>query len=288
MIMPTWMVVAVPAMFVALGLLAHNRDRARKRALNAQESMRLLRGIGRVEDARRDGEVVRFKTRTGTGELDLAGSRLQVTLRPGCPHLIWENGELRGRHLGLAQLAFDDNVRHRVAAVGPIRLWVDDDRLHLHTFKAPEDVLAEFLALAEVLPGDAWGELSLALGLPRHGARMRGHIDGVPVSVLATPEGGTEIEATVDAGFHAALEAPFVMQPLGHPILDGLIAVWAVRDRELLDDGRVVEALLDVVHAHPGSEVTDLAIRLVDETFDVAELPARVDKVVHLARVLGG
>lgn len=281
-----WLVVGVPALFIALGFFAHTRDKARRTGLRAKGMMRNLRALPRVEDARRSGRTVRFRTALGGGSVELDEGRMSAASHPGLPHLVFENGRVRGRNLGLAQLALDDRARFLVGQLGVKRLWTEGDRLHLTSFKTPEAVLAPFLDLADHLPGDAWGPVATALGLTRRGVVMTGVVDDVAVTVRATPEGQTEIQAAAEPGFQATREPPFRTAPVGHPILDGLIGVWAVEDRDRLDDAELVEALLDVVHAHPGSSVEPLGIRLVEDGLLLDELVERVHKVVRLARVL--
>ncbi len=76
---------------------------------------------------------------------------------------------------------------------------------------------------------------------------------------------------------------------LGNPVLDMLVAAkahdWS-RACALLVDEDLTTGLLEVVHAHPGSELADETIRLVLPGYAYEELERTVEKVLALARLL--
>ena len=76
---------------------------------------------------------------------------------------------------------------------------------------------------------------------------------------------------------------------VGNPIVDMMASVSGPTDtiRALFQDSELIEPLLDIVHRHPGSTVTDRGITMLcEEDEDAGDLADDVRRAVLLARVL--
>lgn len=120
--------------------------------------------------------------------------------------------------------------------------------------------------------------------LVREGADRRGRFTEI-VARAPMPQGLVVAHAATAkaAGWHS------LCRKLGNPVLDMLVAAkahdWSGATA-LLTDEELTARLLEVVHAHPGSELRDGEIRLVLPGYAFEELEPAVEKVLALAEAL--
>lgn len=139
-----------------------------------------------------------------------------------------------------------------------------------------------------------WNELAARMTL--HSAvigELHGVLDGFPLDVVYRG-GSTSLTCWVEglprhlSIVHAG-RARGVRMETRNPVLDHLLAVRCPDEdaaRALLNRSGVDEALLPLVHGHPGSAVYDDRIRMVCKGKLRSELPAAVDCVLTLAMAL--
>ena len=172
---------------------------------------------------------------------------------------------------------------------------IGDGWLELGYRGVTEDRMARIVsaqvALVEALEIEEdrhWVELQAAHGLERNGDEMRGVIEGVAVDISCV-QGVTRIKTACKTELEAAhkdhLEGS---RSLKNPVLGMLVGVRGPADLDidaLLDDEALVEDLLGVVHAWPGSRVRPGSITL-HATVRIREKLA--DAVEHIVRLTKG
>ncbi|MCB9766429.1 MAG: hypothetical protein H6739_42035 [Alphaproteobacteria bacterium] len=133
---------------------------------------------------------------------------------------------------------------------------------------------------------------------------LRGVIDGVTLQVRVTERFSSdtrlvtvirgELDHPMPAGLHVVREgtgrggSPWRVT-LHDPVLRSLVDVYASdpdETRALLSHEGLHGPLLEVVHGHPGSQVTHEAVVLVYGGVDGASMGERIDGVVRLVKVL--
>jgi hypothetical protein len=196
-----------------------------------------------------------------------------------------------------AWMALRPAVRRCVLGLDLERLELRGRRLLL----LPDDgalsrpFVSKALALAELLSVGAWDGLAESLGLVEEATGLlAGEVDGFPLRLEVLGRDRVEVAVRVRAGLHAvhadhaeALEVPAVS--LNNPVLAGLVALAGEPVQlERLDEGepQLTEALLQVVHGHPGSRVDPQGVRLVAPTASPDQLGLLVEKALRLARAL--
>jgi hypothetical protein len=199
-----------------------------------------------------------------------------------------------------ARLLWTREARELLDALSPTQVVIADDTLQL-VWRA-RDLPDLELTLSRVDRGEQlidalargrMAEVAQTLGLRQvRSSVLEGTLDGIPIGVHVN-EGGTRIRALVVSPLRAVhreskrrLGAEW---PSQNPVIDQLLRVGGDTDaRGLLDDPRFVEALLEVVHGWPESEVDPEGVTLVSPRVLLEELPDAVALVLRLARALEG
>lgn len=131
-----------------------------------------------------------------------------------------------------------------------------------------------------------WQRVGRARGLRLEDQELEGHIDGIEVEV-EVQGGSTVIVAEAPLRQLSAVHKDLAEQlpearPTGLPVLDLCVAVATSEPVE----EELVETLLKVVHAWPGSSVSPRGVRLVIPGVVTEGLGERIDEAVALARAL--
>ena len=137
----------------------------------------------------------------------------------------------------------------------------------------------------EIAASSPWRDVAKRrrLELDRNG-RIAGELNGFRVLVRANDD-----ETNVRVRFETAARAvhkdlPLASEHTGNPVLDGLVKVAGPLDPH---DPQVVEALLAVIHGHPGSRVDEDGV-LLEAQGPVEDVEPLLDAAVRLAEVLRG
>jgi hypothetical protein len=177
--------------------------------------------------------------------------------------------------------------RARGGMAGLSYLWLDEGSLHVvGQADRPKRFVERVHELAESLEGTwllAWKVAGSARGLRLEGLKLLGEMQGFQVVVDA--EEGTLIEARGPLrklkAVHADIGLPDATKT-GLPVLDMCLAVATSEPVE--ED--LVEKLLPVLHAWPGSRVDHDIVTLSSPTLVIDGLGERIDEVVALAVAL--
>lgn len=120
--------------------------------------------------------------------------------------------------------------------------------------------------------------------------RVQGQLDGGEVRVrFDFSAGTTDVEAPCPPGLPPGLEVHRGTSSLGHPMLDRMVAVTPASEevRRILTRDRVLEPLLEIVHAYPGSRVTTEGVQLRLPTASPGGLERHLARVSELVHALG-
>lgn len=177
--------------------------------------------------------------------------------------------------------------RSKGGMAGVSYLELTDGNLHIiGQAEKPTRFAERVRELAEAVEGGwllAWKLAGTARGLRLEGLRLVGEIDGL--EVVADANQGTRIEARGTLrnlrAVHADIGLPDA-ERTGLPVLDMCLAVAT---SEPIEEA-LVEKLLPVLHAWPGSRVDHDVVRFTSPTLVVDGLGDRIDEVVALASAL--
>lgn len=232
---------------------------------------------------------LRFPTRYGPGQLEDAIGEIVATLpvARAVPDFRLDPSGLSGTDAA-RQLLAQEGVRAAIERLTPSAIEVCQGRLRVLYTEVPG--LEHVLGLAEALRRDEWAELGESFGCERVGRGLAGDVDGHSLVIVVNDERDT----LVHLGGSFALLADKAGTVFAHstkldnPILDRFVALSGDKDdlRRRMSDPEAVEALLEVVHGHPGSRIDAEGITLVFRGIAVQELPELVAKVRRLAKAL--